>query len=145
MHPQPAESPARKVRGTILIAFLMYLTTGLILWFVGLPSMALFDRDDPVADLSGKSLDQYLAYARDQAIQRQRPVTVCGSANGLQCAADSQWTQGWIVFVDADRHPGQLNPEDELLHVYLAKNQEAALGIDAKYVRYLANGVIELD
>ena len=123
----------------------MYIATSLVLWFFGLPSLGFFVGTDTDAGLAGNSLDQYLAYARNQALQRRQPITVCSSKSALQCDGDNAWTSGWIVFVDADRHPGQLNAGDQLLLAYQVQGHAPGLGIDAKYVRYLGNGAIELD
>lgn len=42
--------------------------------------------------------------ARNEAVARGRPVTVCASANGTSCDGTgvSDWTRGYIVFTDFD-------------------------------------------
>ena len=132
-------------RGTALIALVVYLATSLFVWFFTLPSIGLFESGGSTNRLAGNSLDQHLQYARKQAIERQQPITICSSSNGLSCSRSHQWQHGWIVFTDSDRDPGQINAEDQLLLAYDAKRQTATLGINAEYVRYLANGVIELN
>lgn len=145
MSSTPAGSPERKDRGTVLIAFVIYIATSLFIWFFTIPSIGLFDSAISHSTFSGNTLDLHLEYARDQAIQRKQPITICGSNNGLECSDSHRWTNGWIVFTDSDRNPGQFNSDDQLLYAYNVKNQELALEISANYVRYLANGVIELD
>lgn len=41
-----------------------------------------------------------LAFARSEAIKRGVRVTVCFANTATTCGAGTNWTQGWIVFVD---------------------------------------------
>jgi type IV fimbrial biogenesis protein FimT len=43
-----------------------------------------------------------LNFARSEAVKRGLSVTVCPSTDQANCTANTQWEQGWIVFVDAD-------------------------------------------
>lgn len=134
-----------KDRGTVLIAVLMYIATSLFIWFFTIPSMGLFDTTTSQNISIGPSLASHLEYARNQAIERKQPVTICASENGLGCSGSNQWVAGWIVFTDSDRNPGHFNPDDKLLYAYAGEKQTPALKINAKYVRYLENGIIELE
>jgi type IV fimbrial biogenesis protein FimT len=42
--------------------------------------------------------------ARNEAVARGRPVSVCASAGGTACdgAATANWSRGWMVFTDYD-------------------------------------------
>lgn len=40
--------------------------------------------------------------ARKESIVRRRPVTICPSADGRQCRAGRDWSEGWILFVNTD-------------------------------------------
>lgn len=129
----------------MLIAFMVYFATSLLIWLITIPSFGLFDTEVIHNTIDGHSLESHLEYARDEAIHRKLPVTICASENGLSCSGNNQWAAGWIVFTDSDRDPGQLNPDDNLLHASSGGRQEVALNINANFVRYLADGVIELD
>ena len=48
------------------------------------------------------ALQTSLMLARNEAINRNRRVVVCKSADQASCATTGDWQQGWIVFVDAD-------------------------------------------
>lgn len=139
------ERPELKSRGTVLIALLMYIATSLFIWFFTLPSLGVFETRISQKSLIGPSLASHLEYARNQAIQRQQPVTICASENGLGCSGGNQWISGWIVFTDSDSYPGQFNSDDKLLYAYAGEHQTPALKINASYVRYLENGGIELE
>lgn len=43
-----------------------------------------------------------LAFARSEAIKRASSVTICpaANANALACGNNSNWTNGWIIFLD---------------------------------------------
>lgn len=43
-----------------------------------------------------------LHLARGAAIKRNSRVTVCKSANGVNCTSTDGWHQGWIIFHDAN-------------------------------------------
>jgi type IV fimbrial biogenesis protein FimT len=51
---------------------------------------------------AASALLEALQEARSEAIKRSSRVTVCQSANGLDCASDGAWERGWIAFADAD-------------------------------------------
>lgn len=93
-----------------------------ILITLGLPSLR-----DTISSISinsqAKTLVSSLNFARSEAAKRGSIVSVCGSASGTDCAADS-WSSGWIVFVDnnldADGAVGSVDAGDEVLRVYQA-------------------------
>jgi type IV fimbrial biogenesis protein FimT len=132
-------------RGTALIALIIYLSTGLFVWFVSLPMLDLVGNADKQRTFTGDSLESCLEYARDMATHEGQPITVCASANGRYCSQTKDWSGGWIMFTDGEHKPGQLNPGDNLLYAHVAGQQSTRLGVDAHYVRYLADGGIELD
>lgn len=58
-----------------------------------------------------------LTLGRSEAIKRASTVTVCKSTNGTSCATSGAWTQGWMVFVDANGD-GVVDAGDIVLQVY---------------------------
>lgn len=61
-----------------------------------------------------------LFLARSEAIKRGRIVSLCRSANAQTCSNEhTEWTEGWIVFVNVNREePAQRDAGEELLAVY---------------------------
>ena len=51
--------------------------------------------------------------ARKDSIVRRRAVTLCPSADGLNCTAGNDWSGGWIRFVNTDRDSPPLRDPDE--------------------------------
>ena len=41
--------------------------------------------------------------ARKESIMRRRAVSLCPSADGLDCVPGTDWSTGWIMFENADR------------------------------------------
>ena len=46
----------------------------------------------------------HLNLVRSEAIKRGTTVTICKSANGVDCTPTSDWHEGWIIFVDPNRN-----------------------------------------
>lgn len=51
---------------------------------------------------------------RSEAVKRRHRVTMCVSADGLQCQAGGAWSEGWIVFLDANAN-GFREPEETII------------------------------
>ncbi|PJK01659.1 pilus assembly protein [Lysobacteraceae bacterium NML03-0222] len=80
------------------------------------------------------------ALARIQAISRQRMVVVCPQSNG-RCIHDSDWSRGWMVFVDTD---GNDQPEHEADIIAIRQGGQDSLTIRSNHgrprLRYLPSG-----
>lgn len=109
-----------EIKGFTVIELMIVVGVIGILLAVGLPGL-----QDTIARMSvnsqAKSLVASLNFARSEAIKRGTLVSVCASANGTDCAADA-WSDGWIVFVDANEDAtgaaGSVDAGDEVLRVY---------------------------
>lgn len=55
-----------------------------------------------------------LAYAKSEAVKRNRTVTVCSRASNTACAASTTWDTGWLVFVDTNSNGARDAGEDIL-------------------------------
>jgi len=97
----------------------LFVTTALIalVTAIGVPSMASFINGDRLTTQIN-SLVGHLALARSQAITLQSPVTVCASSDQQSCSS-TDWSTGWVVFVDADAS-GNFSVGDELLRAQAA-------------------------
>jgi type IV fimbrial biogenesis protein FimT len=87
-------------RGFTLIELIVAVSILSILMGVAAPSLRdLFMN----AAITGQANDllSSLAVARSEAIKRGVRAGVCTSTTGTSCT-NSQWDQGWLVFIDAD-------------------------------------------
>lgn len=55
-----------------------------------------------------------LQMARSEAIRHNRDVVICHSRDGLTCDRLADWTDSWIVFLDANRNR-QRDPTESIL------------------------------
>ena len=98
--PATSRAVSYRQRGFTLSELLITLTSGALLFAVGIPSYQTFIMNS----LQVTSANELLAsfhIARDLAITRNTRVTVCPSASGANCEA-VPWNEGSIVFVDAN-------------------------------------------
>jgi type IV fimbrial biogenesis protein FimT len=82
-----------------------------------------------------------LQLARSEAAARNQRVTVCASANGTACSAQSYWSNGWIVFNDLNLN-GQPGGTDEMILMYALNNDSVDIAPDefTNSVTYRPNG-----
>ncbi len=88
-------------RGFTLIELMASLAIVTIIAGIGGPSLnRLLHRYRASAALNALTAD--LALARVAAISRGKAVTACPSRDATTCMDDGDWTEGWLVFVDAN-------------------------------------------
>lgn len=83
------------------------------------------------------------AYARTEAIMKQKPVVTCQSDDGNKCSITADWHNGWIIFTDENNNK-QHDTNEELLRVYTAIENGTRAKFDRVtnyyYVRYQPSG-----
>src|SRR5215470_11160451 len=96
--------PDKTRTGFTLIELLVVLAIGAILLAVGVPSFSfMIDRNRVAGEVNEMLAD--LALTRSEALSRRGRVIMCRTAdptaaNAVCAAAGTDWTSGWIVFVD---------------------------------------------
>jgi type IV fimbrial biogenesis protein FimT len=107
----------KRQRGVNLIELIVVLSVLTISVVAGIPGFSHFvtrmDRTTAIMDLTSS-----VQLARSEAARRSLPVTICSSADATQCSASTNhdWSNGWLVFVDAAQDRS-FNGDDELLAV----------------------------
>nr|WP_256445067.1 GspH/FimT family pseudopilin [Rhodoferax sp. U11-2br] len=90
------------------------------------------------------------ARARSDAIRRGKRVTVCMSADGVQCTTSGAWSQGWIMFNDNDHSDANADVDadaDETISaVAAALSNQLVIATKGSmpYVSYSADGQAKL-
>ena len=108
---------------------------------IAAPSMGkLIERQRAIA--ANHSLIAHLAQARMTAITRSAPVILCPSRDGATCNADTDWGDGWLLFLDRDGNrqpdtPGDIVRQD--IHP-ASHHLRVVSSAGRRQVRYLPDG-----
>jgi type IV fimbrial biogenesis protein FimT len=131
----------RKDAGLTLVELLVAMAVLGILLGIGVPALGQFATESRLTATTNR-LVSALHLARSEAVRRNTRVTLCASADGVFCAAEGDWDQGWIVFVDGSG-TGARAVEDPILAV----GESAAPGVAVtgnqpvqRYVSYVGLG-----
>ena len=89
----------KKKSGFTLLEVIIVMALVAIVMTFAIPAMQTFTLNDRLTT-NINVLIGHLAYARSEALTRSQQIVVCASDDGLACGGG--WTDGWIVFVDAD-------------------------------------------
>jgi type IV fimbrial biogenesis protein FimT len=72
-------------------------------------SLALPAFNDVVTTSRGRTaahlISSQLASARQTAITRRIPVSVCPTLDGQRCNSNNNWSGGWLMYLDPQRRP----------------------------------------
>jgi type IV fimbrial biogenesis protein FimT len=152
---------ARKVsQGFTLIELLVALTVAGILLAVGVPSFAEAIRESQISSQYNTMVGS-LFLARSEAVKGPDQVTICPrkSKGVSECGTKSDWSKGWIVFVDNTIVSGEaqakIDAADEIISVESAlsgdntivaigsPNSSASNAEEVAFVRYTTDGDTE--
>jgi type IV fimbrial biogenesis protein FimT len=109
-----------KERGFTLIEAMLALVVLGILGAIAVPTFRQFTSNTRVSAATN-GLASALARARNEALLRSTPVSVCAAsdANLNACGTQTQWTQGWIAFIDLNGS-GSIDPTESVLQTWPA-------------------------
>lgn len=117
----------KKQRGFTLVELLMTLSMATILLAIGVPSFRSVIMDNRLAAEANQFVTS-VGMARSAAIRFQRTATVCASANFddpvPDCTASTDWSIGWIVWVDKDRDAA--TDANEIISVFAPLNDASS-------------------
>ena len=127
--------------GFTLIELTITLAIIAILAGVAGPAMAGFIEHQR-ATAAAASLTTHMQLARMAAVSRNRRAVLCPSADGSTCEAGTDWSRGWMLFVDDD---GNRMPDarDEILRVDLeptSRHLRVTSTVGRQQLRYLPDG-----
>lgn len=104
--------------GFTLVELLVVIMIVSILMGIGVPSYRYVTNSNRLsAEVNGLLGDMQLA--RAEAIKEGVPVTVCASVDQANCSGKSDWSKGWIAFVDPN-NVGVRDADEVLLHTQKA-------------------------
>lgn len=90
---------SRKTKGFTLIEVVVTVSVMSTLLAVGLPAfVALLENQRTSAALA--SLVSQMSHARLAAVKHRKPTILCPSTSGTECDAGTDWSGGWLMFVE---------------------------------------------
>ncbi len=131
----------RPTKGFTLIELIVTVSIICILAGVAVPSLGtLVEHQRTSAAIT--SLTTHMALARMAAISRNRRAVLCPSADGEQCEPGTDWSRGWMLFLDDD---GNRKPDanEEVLQVDLeptSRHLRVASTTGRPQLRFLPDG-----
>lgn len=108
--------PGRQAtRGFSLYELLVTLAVASLVLVFGVPSFGALVADNRLR-AETDALFHALHLARKTSVVRRREVTLCPSRDGASCDAGTDWSGGWLLFVNADRDgPPQVDAGEPVL------------------------------
>ncbi|MES1191013.1 MAG: GspH/FimT family pseudopilin [Steroidobacter sp.] len=135
---------AAKSAGFTLVELMITIVIFAILAAIAIPSFTSTIRNNEiVTDTS--NLMSSLNEARSEAGKRSINVSACASADGKTCSGSATWSNGWIVFTDADKDgvAGTFDGDDKLLRTISITSGTAITSTSGdSYVRFKSTGEI---
>lgn len=135
----------RGYKGFSLVELMVTLAIASIATMVAIPSFSTFMQNNRMTTNTNDFITS-LNIARSEAVKRGSKVTLCKSANGIDCTADDHWEQGWIIFVDSNDNAA-VDAGEPLLLVHQALNDHTTLVGNtnvANYISYAAAGFTQV-
>jgi len=118
----------QRTNGFTLIELMVTLGIGAIVLSVGVPSFRGVIMDNRLVTEANQFVTS-VNLARSTAVRYQRNATVCASANYSDpvpgCTATTDWSNGWIVWVDKDRDT--VTDANEIVSVFGPLNSSLSL------------------
>jgi type IV fimbrial biogenesis protein FimT len=131
--------------GFTLIELVVSVTILVILAWVAVPSINSAMLGNRLASYANDFVAS-AQFARSEALKRNAPVILCRSSDGAACAADGDWTQGWIVMCRTNSASSNMcdNPagaEVLLLQRHPALSTEYHFTADAYSIVFPGSGI----
>jgi type IV fimbrial biogenesis protein FimT len=118
-----------RAAGLTLMELMIALAVGAILLLLAVPDFVTVLQKNRI----GSATDQLyvsLAEARGEALKRRRSVHVCPSDDSASCRNDGDWSDGWLIFEDADANglPGA----NEIIKAVPGTSLDSGVGIGSE-------------
>ena len=125
-----------------LVEMIMTLVLIGILVAIALPSYRAVMQNMRVSSVSNDFMAT-LSYARSEALKRNQPVSICAATDSdfTRCGSNSNWANGWIVFVDSDSN-GIIASSSDRLKTHDALSNGSLILSSLPYITYNHSGFL---
>ncbi|RUR15228.1 prepilin-type N-terminal cleavage/methylation domain-containing protein [Legionella septentrionalis] len=125
-----------------LVEFLTVLAMAAIFIALAVPGYYGLIQNNKVVSVANK-LSASLGLARMEAVKRGVRVSVCPAANAAfsACGSNAQWSQGWIVFIDADNN-NAIESSNDLVKVAEALPGGTQISTSARIISFDSTGFL---
>ncbi|MFT4178472.1 MAG: GspH/FimT family pseudopilin [Thermomonas sp.] len=131
----------RRSAGFTLIELMTTVSVLAVCAGIALPSMAaMIERQRTSAAIS--SLTAHMQLARMAAVSHNKRAVLCPSDDGRNCAAGTDWSGGWMLFLDNDGNR-MADAQDDILRVEQAPTSQHLRVVSTagrQQLRYLPDG-----
>jgi type IV fimbrial biogenesis protein FimT len=110
-----------------------------ILLALSVPTFREFSQNNSVTAAQNDLVTTF-SLARSEALRRNRPVSVCASADGTSCGDQTMWNSGWIAFTDRSV-AGVIDGDDVTLQTWQSPNANLLFISASPFVQYLSTGM----
>ena len=132
--------------GFTLTELMVALAIGITLITMAVPAFSTILEENRITTLLYDFVGQ-LNYARSKAITSGNQVVFCKSVDSSSCSSDTEWEDGWIIFVDTSKN--KQRDDDELL---LRVNQAVGKGFSIdfgtsgsdNYIAFQPSGILKV-
>lgn len=128
-------------KGFTLIEVVVTMSVMSTLLAVGLPAFAaLLENQRTSAALA--ALVSQMSHARLAAVKHRRPVILCPSSTGARCDGGTDWSGGWMVFVDRGDRTRPSRPGDVLQFesIPMSRHLQVRSSAGRAFLRYMPDG-----
>ncbi|MEM7304183.1 MAG: GspH/FimT family pseudopilin [Pseudomonadota bacterium] len=129
-----------KQKGFSLIELMIAVALFATLITIGVPSFITLTESNRITS-DTNDLISALSLARSEALKRGDRISLCSSTDGASCADDTDWTTGWIVFLDDDGDGVvDAGDGDDVLRAWEAVEGDTNVAGSAEFLTYQGNG-----
>ena len=126
--------------GFSIVELMITLLLASILLTVGVPSFSNLLANNRITSQANELITG-LNLARSEATKRGQRISICSKQDSSTCAADTDWSTGWLVFLDPDGD-GVIANADDVLREWEAVGGDTNLTSSANFITYLGNGSV---
>lgn len=131
-----------RAKGLTLMELMVTLVIAAIVLIVAVPSYRSIVQNNRISAL-GNSFTSAVYLARNMAIKKGTPVSICAAADSSlsSCGSAATWTNGWIVFVDSGAN-GSVGTSSNIIRVWQAPPTGTTVTATQGRITYASTGFL---